>query len=128
MRFVSALLLALLPSIVLARDSGQWDDAAPAIAAWYASLMQPDNPSISCCGEADAYWADGIEVQGDKVYAIITDDRPDEPLRRPHIPVGTKIEIPPHKLKHDRGNPTGHAIVFLSATRQVYCFVQGSGI
>ncbi len=128
MRFVSALLLALLPSIVLARDSGQWDDAAPAIAAWYASLMQPDNPSISCCGEADAYWADGIEVVGDKVYAIITDDRPDEPLRRLHIPVGTKIEIPSHKLKFDRGNPTGHAVVFLSATRQVYCFVQNTGI
>ncbi len=109
-----------------ARDLGQWQDDD--LSHWYASLMQPDNPSISCCGEADAYWADGIEVVGDKVFAIITDDRPDEPLRRLHIPVGTKIEIPPHKLKFDRGNPTGHAIVFMSATRQVYCFVQNTGI
>ena len=42
MRFVAALLLALLPSIVSARDSGQWDAEDPAIAQWYAGLRQPD--------------------------------------------------------------------------------------
>ena len=44
----------------------------------------------------------------------ITDDRPDEPLGRPHLDVGTEIEIPNKKLKWDKGNPTGHGIVFLS--------------
>lgn len=110
-----------------ARDLGQWDDADPMISAWYASLRQPDNPQISCCGEADAYWADKAEIEGDKVFAIITDDRPDEPLRRRNVPVGTRIEVPPHKLKWDAGNPTGHVVIFLSRNLDVYCYVQGSG-
>lgn len=115
----------LLPA--QARDLGQWGEADAEIGAWYQSLRQPDNPHISCCGEADAYYADKIEVVGDKVFAIITDDRPDEPSHRMHVPVGTKIEVPPWKLKWDQGNPVGHALIFLSRNLDVYCFVQGSG-
>jgi hypothetical protein len=33
-----------------------------------------------------------------KTYATIPDDRPDEPRGRPHIEVGTKIEIPDSNL------------------------------
>jgi hypothetical protein len=95
---------------------------------WYAGLMQPDNPNLSCCGKADAYWCDGINVEAGKTFCTITDDRPDAPLNRPHIPVGTKIEIPDHKLKWDRGNPTGHAVVFVTRSLYVYCFVQSTGI
>jgi hypothetical protein len=73
-----------------------------------------DVPNASCCGEADAYWADGVHVGDGKTYVTITDDRPDEPLGRPHLDVGTEIEIPNKKLKWDKGNPTGHGIVFLS--------------
>lgn len=113
---------------VNARDLGQWEGSDPAIRLWFESLRQPDNPGISCCGEADAYWADKIEVEGDKVFATITDTRPDAPLRRPHVPPGTRIEIPPHKLKWDRGNPTGHTVIFLAPNLHVYCFVQGTGI
>src|SRR5882762_4757734 len=51
-------------------------------AEWYQSLMQPDIPNASCCGEADAYWADEIHVRNGKTYAKITDDRPDEPRHR----------------------------------------------
>ncbi len=127
-RIVYALVLALLPSIVSARDSGQWDNADPAIAAWYAGLRQPDNPPMSCCGEADAYWADEVVVEGDKVYAVITDDRDDAPLRRWHVPVGTRILVPPHKYKFDAGNPTGHTVIFLNKNRDVYCFVQNGGV
>lgn len=111
-----------------ARDNGQWENSDPVVRNWYKSLMQPDNPSISCCGEADAYWCDKISVEDGKTFCTITDDRPDEPLGRPHIPVGTKIEIPNHKLKWDRGNPTGHAIVFVTRSLYVHCFVQGTGI
>ncbi len=127
-RIVYALILALLPSIVSARDSGQWDAADPEIAAWYSGLRQPDNPPMSCCGEADAYWADEVIVEGDKVYAVITDDRDDAPLRRWHVPVGTRILVPPHKYKFDQGNPTGHQILFLNKNRDVYCFVQNGGV
>jgi hypothetical protein len=110
-----------------ARDLGQWEAADPAIREWYQSLMQPDVPTASCCGEADAYWADEIHVRDGKTYAIITDDRPDEPRGRPHIDVGTEIEIPNNKLKWDKSNPTGHGVVFLTRALYVLCYVQPGG-
>jgi hypothetical protein len=30
------------------------------------TLMQPDNPTASCCGESDAYWCDKINVRAGK--------------------------------------------------------------
>ena len=129
MRFILttlALACMLLPSA--ARDVGQWEDTNPAIRHWYRSLMQPDMPHLPCCGEADAYYADEIHVRDGKVYATITDDRDDAPLKRPHIPPGTRFEIPPHKLKYDAGNPTGHNVLFVSPGGLVYCFVQGGGV
>ena len=111
-----------------ARDLGQWEATDPQISTWYRGLMQPDNPSIPCCGEADAYWCDTISAHNNSVTCTITDDRPDEPLMRPHVPVGTEIVIPSKKYKFDRGNPTGHTIVFLNYNREVYCFVQGGGV
>ena len=83
-----------LIEVASARDLGQWDAANPEIREWYQALMQPDVPSASCCGEADAYWADEVHVRDGKTYAIITDDRPDEPRGRPHVDIGTEIEIP----------------------------------
>ena len=65
-----------LTGIVKARDLGQWEAVDPAIREWYQALMQPDVPSASCCGEADAYWADEVHVRDGKTYAIVTDDRP----------------------------------------------------
>jgi len=111
--------------------------AAPALAqdtererlkAWYRSLMQPDNPGISCCGEADGYIADKAEVVDGQVYAIITDTRPDEPLGRRHIPPGTRYLVPPHKITWKHGNPTGHTVIFISAADQVLCYVQSGGV
>ena len=112
---------------VNARDLGQWDAVDPSLKQWYQALMQPDVPSASCCGEADAYWADEIHVRDGKTYATITDDRPDEPRGRPHIEAGTEIEIPNNKLKWDKSNPTGHGIVFLSRNGYVFCYVQPGG-
>lgn len=113
---------------VSAHDSGQWTNSNSAVREWYKALMQPDVPTASCCGEADAYWADEIHVKDGKAYATITDDRPDGPLGRPHIDNGTVLEIPTAKLKYDRGNPTGHGIVFLSRSGFVYCYVQPGGV
>lgn len=114
-----------------ARDVGQWNSDDPekqVIREWFKGLMQPDVPSASCCGEADAYWSDEVHVRGGKTYATITDDRDDAPLMRPHIDVGTEVEIPDNKLKWDRSNPTGHGVVFVSRSGYVFCFVQGAGI
>ena len=117
-----------LLGIAHARDSGQWENQDPYTSRWFKSLMQPDNPSTPCCGEADAYWADGIEVKDGQTIATITDDRDDGPLGRHHVPIGTRIVVPAHKLKWDRGNPTGHTVIFLSIKNDVYCYVQGTGI
>jgi hypothetical protein len=118
---VLAVLLALAASLAASRARAH-DHDHPEIDAWYAGLMQPDNPTASCCGEADAYWCDGLHVREGRTYCVITDDRV--------VPValGTEIEIPDRKLKWDRGNPTGHAIVFLSSGGAVYCFVQNGGV
>ena len=121
-----AILFMLLPAF--ARDNGQWENSDPVISWWFRGLMQPGRPHISCCGEADAYWADDVETKDGQVIAIITDTRPDEPLGRPHVPVGTRFVVPPNKLKWDRGNPTGHIVIFLSYSREVYCYVTGTGI
>ncbi len=121
-----AMVFMLLPAI--ARDNGQWENSDPMISEWFRSLKQPDRPTVSCCGEADAYWADGLEVKDGQVIAIITDTRPDEPLGRPHVPVGTRVVVPPHKMKWDRGNPTDHIVIFLSYSGEVYCYVTGTGI
>jgi len=110
-----------------ARDLGQWEASDPSIRKWYQELKQPDNPTASCCGESDAYWADEIHVRNGKTYAVVTDDRDDGPLRRPHVPSGTEIEVPNHKLKWDRGNPTGHGVIFISPGGYVFCYVQPGG-
>jgi len=124
------------------RDYGQWEGKDPKVVEWFRGLKQPDNPVFSCCGEADAYWCDDVHVKNGHTFCGITDDRADEPLKRRHVPVGTIIPIPDHKLKWDEGNPTGHVIVFLSISEYlsadgetdvsknsygVYCFVLGSG-
>jgi hypothetical protein len=127
-RLVLCTAFGLLMSVASARDFGQWEATDPLIRQWYQALMQPDNPAVSCCGEADAYWADSFEVDGDKYVAIITDSRPDEPLRRKHIDIGTRIVVPNHKLKYDQSNPTGHGIIFLSRGDYVYCYVAPGGV
>lgn len=122
--FIAAIIaMFVLPiKAAFSRDLGQWQDSP--VKEWYQSLMQPDNPNTSCCGEADAYWCDDISVKDGKTFCAITDDRHIE--RRPDLPMGMKIEIPNWKLKFDKGNPTGHAVVFLSSGGAVYCFVQGT--
>lgn len=124
---VIALALVLSVHFANARDAGQWENSDPATRDWYQSLMQPDVPNASCCGEADAYFCDEIHVRQEKTFCAITDDRDDAPRSRPHRSLGTEFEIPNNKLKWDAGNPTGHAVIFLSRNDFVFCFVQGIG-
>ena len=100
-----------------ARDLGQWDDPANAdLKKWYQDLKQPDNPVASCCGEADAYWADAFEATSDGEYiAIITD-------------IGTRIVVPKNKIKWNEGNPVGHGLIFLSRVDNVFCYLPPLGI
>ena len=102
-------------------DPGSVGDGA------YRTLMQPENPTVPCCGEGDAYLCDEVHVRDRHTFCNITDDRRDELLMRAHIDVGTEIAIPENKLKWDRGNPTGHA-VHDGLPIMVYCFVQSGGV
>lgn len=124
---VGLIVLLFSVRITPARDLGQWESGDPNVTTWYQSLMQPDVPNASCCGEADAYWCDDYFARDGKAFCRITDDRPDEPRGRPHRDVGQEFEIPPHKLKWDRSNPTGHGVIFLSRGDFVYCYVQPGG-
>ena len=133
MKLCFGLVLLLVAAPALARDNGQWNNVATdaQVRQWYRSLMMPDYPSSSCCGEADAYYADSFEIDGDRYVAIITDERPDAPLRRPHVVPGTRIVVPNNKLKYDQGNPTGHGVIFLGSyngTPHVYCYVAPGGV
>lgn len=139
-------LLALLLGAALAwgiihvawpRDLGQWEESSPEQRAWFRSLVQPDN-LLSCCGDADGYYADEYHIdEHGNLIAVITDDRDDEPLQRVHVPIGTRYVVPANKVvdaTKQRGNPTGHTIVFLGAiyggditTRPILCWVGGGG-
>jgi hypothetical protein len=88
--------LWLLTSPTRARDAGQWDASDPAVSAWYRGLMRPDMPESPCCGEADAYWADSFAVDraSGQYVAIVTDEREDKPLGRPHVPRARASSFP----------------------------------
>ena len=118
-RIVILLMLVSLPA--LARDNGQWGNQPAYLREWFQKLMQPDNPRMSCCGEADAFEADSFEVIGDEYVAIITNGKG-------VIPEGTRIPVPNQKLKWDEGNPTGHGIIFIGSNGQVFCYVTPGGV
>jgi hypothetical protein len=121
---LAVILLALsvlaLSTPAAARDDGQWANSPANIRQWFQSLMQPDHPRLSCCGEADAFEADTFEVDGDHYVAVITDGKG-------VIPNGTRINVPNTKMKWDRGNPTGHGIIFIGNAGQIYCYVTPGG-
>jgi len=109
--------LSISPHMFLVRGTvNDWPEADPLISAWYKSLTQPDDPTMSCCGEADAFEADTFEVDGDHYVAIITNGKG-------ALANGTRIPVPNAKMKWDAGNPTGHGVIFLGPNRQVYCYV-----
>jgi hypothetical protein len=41
---------------------------------------------------------------------------------------GTRIPVPNSKMKWDKGNPTGHGIIFIGTKGQVYCYVVPGGV
>jgi hypothetical protein len=128
LRCLAVVVACFLAPLGHARDNGQWEATDATVRAWYRELMQPDNPMLSCCGEADAYYADSFEMHDGKYVAIITDTRNDSPLGRPHVPAGTKVVVPNHKLKFDRGNPTGHGVIFVNTALDVFCYVVPGGV
>lgn len=58
----------------------------------------------------DPFEADTFEVDGDHYVAVITDGKG-------IISVGMRIDAPNTKMKWNRGNPTGHGIIFIGSQR-----------
>ena len=127
-------ILILLSSIISVQGRAIPKYASPSEKAWANALKQPGNPTASCCGPANAYYADKVEPCTHKDFlknedcalvAIITDTRPNEdfiPYRYP-IKVGTRVIIPKDKIRrHPSANPTDHNVVFLDEDRWVYCW------
>lgn len=124
----------VVTSTAFARDLGQWEATDADVAKWFRDLKQPDAPNMSCCGQADAYFADSFEVnKTGQTIATVTDTRDDGPLGRPHIKPGTKIIVPDYKMKYDEGNPTGHGVIFVrwdddNAIFGVLCYITPGGV
>lgn len=60
---------------------------------FYSTWHMPDNPTLSCCNNADCYPTDIKYVDG-SIYARRRED-------------GKYILIPPQKAEHNRDNPDG---------------------
>jgi hypothetical protein len=123
-------ILGLIPS-PFAKNYELKDGTPDDIVQWYRHAFRsdfgtPERPA-SCCGEADAYWADGVEIEDGEVFAIITDDR--QIAGRSDIPVGTRIKVWPQIMdKWHQGNPTGHTIIFIASGGSVICYFPDTGI
>jgi hypothetical protein len=63
--------LALLV-FAAARGSGQWEGSPATTRQWFQSLTQPDNPAMSCCGEADAFEADASRSRATTTWPLLT--------------------------------------------------------
>jgi hypothetical protein len=63
---------------------------------------------------------DSFEVESDHYVAVITDGKG-------VIPNRTRSSAPNAKVKWDRGNPTGHGIIFIGTGGQIYCYVTPGG-
>lgn len=114
--------IALLCALASAALADPWEGVDPKVREWFAQLMQPDHPHVSCCGLADAYEADDFAIEGDHYVAIITGHRSVS-----NIPLGTRVPVPNEKMKFDGGNPTGHGIIFIGGQGQVFCYVTPAG-
>src|SRR5260370_16875457 len=124
-RITLGVVIAQFTSMAMTRDLGQWDDPANAdLKRWYQDLKQPDNPAASCCGEAEAYWADAFEATSNGEYvAIITDPRDDKPLGRIHRDIGTRIVVPKNKIKWNEATPVCHALIFFTRFDNAFSYL-----
>jgi hypothetical protein len=84
---------------------------------FYSNWHMPDNPSLSCCSNADCYPTDIKYVDG-KLYAKRRED-------------GKYIFVPPQKVERNRDNPDGRNHLcapppnISNTSDTVYCFALG---
>ncbi len=130
-RFVACGALCLVAALAQAQEGGHGVDARqgldtqrhhpsqdqPLHETFYSKWHMPDNPSASCCNEADCYPTE-IKFDDGKIFAKRRED-------------GKYIPVPPQKVERNRDNPDGRNHLCApppSAVRSsdtVYCFALG---
>lgn len=118
-----ALILALLTLPALARPGPQWADEPEYIRQWFQSVMQPDNPTQSCCGQADAY---DVEMAGEGPDGSIN-VRIIGSLAAYADMIGQIVSVPREKLQTKYGNPTDRYILFMGSQHRVFCLIPKVG-
>jgi len=84
---------------------------------FYSTWHMPDNPSASCCNDADCYPTEITYVDGE-IYAKRRED-------------GKYIPVPPQKVERNRDNPDGRNHLcapppnVLHPSDAVFCFALG---
>jgi len=84
---------------------------------FYSTWRMPDNPTLSCCNNADCYPTD-IKYLDGNIYARRRED-------------GKYILIPPQKVEHNRDNPDGQNHLcapppgLSNSSDTVFCFALG---
>jgi hypothetical protein len=112
----------LLAGLPLQAQEGQATLHHPPQDQWlhekfYSTWHMPDNPSASCCNDADCYPTEIQYIDGN-IYAKRRED-------------GKYIPIPPEKVERNRDNPDGRNHLCapppnsLHPSDTVYCFALG---
>lgn len=104
-----------------ARPGSQWQNVPEQIREWFQSVMQPENPYQSCCGESEAYDVEmaGNGSDGSLIVKIISGPTEDE--------IGRTIDVPRAKLQTKYG-PTGRFILFMGIGERIYCLIPIEGV
>ena len=119
----SVLMLALAGVLLYAAQA-----FADGPSTWWRSLYrkEPSGGLVSCCGEGDAVYADVWSTDGKEIVVTVTGRGP---RNLAWAPVGRTYRLKGHYLVDGRGNPTSHAILFVSEfSLEPICFIPGAGI
>ena len=84
-------------------------DADPALAPWFRSLLQPGT-AISCCSLADCRPTD-YRIRANHYEALVG---------------GNWLAVPPDKILQRTDNPIGRAIVCWTPQNGIMCFVRAT--
>ena len=110
-RFAQAALLAYLSALTstaLAVDIGQFDNVPADIRAWFKSVIAPNG--VPCCDISDGHRTE-YDFRAGAYWVPIE---------------GEWMQVPPHAIIRDRGNPVGEAVVWYVHHRGrivISCFV-----
>jgi hypothetical protein len=108
-RLAERAVAALLWLVAVSAAAAPPQNADPALAPWFRSLLQPGT-SVSCCALADCRPTD-YRITADHYEAFVG---------------GAWVTVPPDKILDRTDNPTGRAVVCWTPQRGIMCFVRAT--